>query len=162
MQIKVNTPSKYLTLDVEATDSIETVKVMIQDKEGIPTDQQIIIFRSKQLEDGKAVSGYDIKEGSKLHLLIRQKEGMQIFVVTLTERAFSLDVEPSETIANVEAKIQEKDAFTGFGLRLFLPGKHLDDEKTLSDYNITNKAILILLLRCLGCAERHKNKGHNH
>jgi ubiquitin C len=153
MQIYVKMLScKCITLDVNPSDTIETIKLMIYDKEGIPLAQQRLIFGGKLLENCMRLDAYNISKEASIHLIIKLRGGMQLCVKTFSGRTIDLDFMVSDTIKELKQKFEEKEGIPADQLRFVFPsaGRGLEDDRPLTAYGVGEGSTLFLVLKIRG------------
>lgn len=142
---------KTTTVEVgEPSNTVEHLKAQIQDREGIPPEQQRLFFAGKELEDGQTLKECNVKYHSELHLINRVHDMMPIYAKTETGKTVKLNVNPGDTIENVKAKIQDKEGIPSRWQQLYFAGKQLENSRTLLHYSIKTTVELELCLQDQG------------
>ncbi|PIK34460.1 Polyubiqutin 4 [Apostichopus japonicus] len=151
MQLFVRTlTERTITIEVEAEDKFSAVKKKIQDKIGIPPEEQRLIYAGVQLDEKKTVADYYIQKESTIHLVMRLKGGTQYIVKMLTGKTIKIEVGPEDTVQDVKGKIEDREGIPVAEQRLIYAGRYLNDTKTLADYNVQKESTFHLVLRLPG------------
>jgi hypothetical protein len=140
IQIFIKTATdKIITLDVESSDSISSLKASIQSKEGTPPELQRLIFAGKILQDQHTLADCSIQNRALLHFVLCADVGpgpMQIFVATCSGRTIALDFVPSESIASIKIKVRDLLCIPLDQQRLYFFLNQLHDDRSLAECNI--------------------------
>ena len=148
MQIFVRVQNgKTLTLDVEPDTTIEEVKTQIEDKENILPSAQRLVFACHAMEDSHTLSDYNVPDEAMIHLVrVAIRGGMQIYVCGVSDKKWAFEVEPSTTVEEVKAQIEDKEGIPAGDQSLAFGDNDMEDGHTLSDYKVTTGAELRLAL----------------
>ncbi|KAM0897711.1 hypothetical protein ACQ4PT_022391 [Festuca glaucescens] len=138
--------SKTITLEVVDSDTIYSIKAKIQDKEGIPSGQQRLLFDDQLLVGSCTLKDHNIQNEATLtlHLVL---QGMHIFVKPIVGKIMTFEVDRADMVYSIKAKIFNEMGFAPVGQRLILYGKMLEEDRTLAYYGIQNDSTLHLNLR---------------
>ena len=145
----VNLVEKRKALEVDAFDTVELVKARIEAQEGIPVRLQRLMFADEILEDGKALSGYGVKEGDSLRLLL-DLQNIEIFLKTISGKVIPLKVKRSYTMEQIKDAIFKKENVPVYQQRLLVKGELIEDHKTVSDCDIMDGDTIHLIFRLPG------------
>uniref|UniRef100_A0ACD5WF56 Uncharacterized protein n=1 Tax=Avena sativa TaxID=4498 RepID=A0ACD5WF56_AVESA len=130
---------KTISLEVADSDTINSVKAKIQDKEGIPAGNLRLMYVNRLLVGSRTLKDQNIQEEDILDVVFR---GMHVIAKMRSGKSTTLEVESSDTIHSVKAKIFDQTCMAPAGQRLFFADKLLVDGCTLADYNIKNDSVL--------------------
>ena len=136
-----------ITLEVESSYTIGMVKSKIQDKQGISSQQQRIIFAEQQLEDGRTLADCNVQKESTLILVWRQSLPGAIFVKMPTGKTTTLEMEASDTVDMVQSKIEDTAGIPRGQRCLIFAGRKLEDGRTLAHYNVQQGSTFHLVRR---------------
>jgi ubiquitin C len=138
--------SKTVTLEVVDSDTIYSVKAKIQDKEGIPSCQQRLMFDDQLLVGSCTLKDHNIQNEATLtlHLVI---QGMHIFVKPIVGKIMTFEVDREDIVYSIKAKIFDETGSAPVGQLLILYGKMLQEDRTLAYYGIQSDSTIHLHLR---------------
>jgi ubiquitin C len=138
----------------EETDTILELKQKMEKnyEEGMPPDQMRILWGGKQLEDERTIKDYGLMHNTTLHICLRLRGGMQLFIKTLIGPCFAVPCEETDTILELKQKMEKnyEEGMPPDQMRILWGGKQLEDERTIKDYGLMHNTTLHICLRLRG------------
>ncbi|KAJ3690530.1 hypothetical protein LUZ61_019694 [Rhynchospora tenuis] len=142
-----------IPLTVEGTQTVGSLKAMIQNAKNISADDIFLCLNYKKLDDSRTLADYGIHEYSTI--VIHSMVDLKIHINTWEGKTFFLDTDSSETVANLKKRIADQEGIPQNKQKLMFREYVLTDSRTLADCNIKNKSTLDLYLCCGKCMMQH-------
>ncbi|KAF2285517.1 hypothetical protein GH714_005220 [Hevea brasiliensis] len=143
--VKISSEQRIIMVEATACDTIHNIKLMIQSKQGILSDNFTLVHDGHLLEDERTLASLNIRSNSTIHLVFCQKEVLSIFVKAPDEENVTLRVKVMFTVDDVKAIFGSMVGISVSGWNLFYAGKQLEGSKTLAFYDIKEGSFLELL-----------------
>ncbi|XP_028548494.1 polyubiquitin-like isoform X2 [Dendrobium catenatum] len=144
ISIKIPSMEKTLPLNVKYMGKVHKLKVMIEDEVGIPSDQQLLIFCGKTLEDDHLLIACGITKNSTVYVMLNPLAKLLLHVHMACDNALSLEVMAGYTIRDVKVIVESSRGIPASKITIFHDEVELQDGFTLSFYNIKHESVLHL------------------
>ncbi|KAI1692919.1 ubiquitin family domain-containing protein [Ditylenchus destructor] len=131
---------------IDERSTIAQLKAKIRDQDNIPVEEQCLIFNDSELENGKTLKSYAVKDRSTLRLVRLTSTKITVFVIIDgSARKFKLNLDTSDTVNQVKAKIGKQTDIPADQRNLYYQNTILENDKTLAYYGIKNRATILLV-----------------
>jgi ubiquitin C len=142
MQLFIKTlTGMTITLEVEPSELIESVKQRIQEKHGFPAEQQHLIFAGKEMRDERSIADCNVGKKSTIHMILQR---IKILVNLFpTGNTITLSIIASDSILELKRLIQDKEGIPIDQQRLIFGDDELEDRRTIAYYNILQDSLII-------------------
>lgn len=142
------------SLRVNPQDTVGSLKTRIQEKLGVPSQRQKLVFvngqRTHLSDDSQPVCSYGLQSGSQVSLLVTQPPTIQVFLRNEKGKTSTYDIKPDETVSGFKTKVQYREGVQVSQQRLLHESREMMDGNLLSDYNVREMSTIDLMLRLRG------------
>eukprot|EP00931_Biecheleriopsis_adriatica_P054856 TRINITY_DN32323_c0_g1_i1.p1 TRINITY_DN32323_c0_g1~~TRINITY_DN32323_c0_g1_i1.p1 ORF type:complete len:307 (+),score=78.10 TRINITY_DN32323_c0_g1_i1:52-921(+) len=142
---------KTIELQVRTSHTIQQVKMEIHKKEGVPVEQQCLVFQQQKLKSSCTLYEYNVQNESSLNLICVMP--IQVFVKSLKGQKIKLVSLPEDTVLDLKMALQEETSVPPDQMLLIAAGQRLEDGRTLQDHGIEDKTVLHMVLRLHSCGQ---------